>query len=172
MASGRTKKKGRKAKLGAEKRPPWRPTKLTPRLQETLCEFLARGYFFEHACAAVGVSSETVNNWIRLAATEDGSAEHRSFAAACAKARAEGEQIYLHGIRAKGDADWKADAWILSRLNPKRYAEAAKLEHTGAEGGPIQITGARDRLLARLARLAPPDGESEAGGEPDGRGGG
>lgn len=37
-------------------------------------------------------------------------------------------------------------------------------EHTGKDGGPIEVDAVRERIAERLARLAPPDAETKEGG--------
>jgi hypothetical protein len=34
-----------------------------------------------------------------------------------------------------------AQRWFAGRLDPKNYADRTKLEHSGAEGGPIKLEG-------------------------------
>ena len=63
-----------------------------------------------------------------------------------------------------------ARKWILARMAPKRYGDRVALEHTGADGGPIQTEGeyritpedeeAIRRIAAVRARL-----KTEAAGE-------
>jgi hypothetical protein len=88
------------------------------------------------------------------------------FARAFLTAKAQGESGYLKAIRVKSEAtermfnpaDWKADAWMLERLNPRRYGPAAqKLELAGAEGGPIQVVGAEAKSAVLNAIWGAPD---------------
>ena len=49
---------------------------------------------------------------------------------------------------------------------PHKYRETTRLEHTGADGGPIEVADVRERLAARLAALAERRRASEADTEP------
>lgn len=177
MASRRTTKKRGKAKAEpAVKRPRGCPTKLTQAVSDRLCEIVAGGDFVHWAAAEVGVTEKTLWNWIERGDAYDaaepgdrvaGDVIFYNFARAFQRARAAGEKLRMQRAEMDGDPT-KLARWGLEKINPKKFGPTAKVEHVGAEGGPIQITGARDRLLARLARLTPPEGEGEAGGEPDG----
>lgn len=37
--------------------------------------------------------------------------------------------------------DWKAAAWLLERMDPARFARITRHEVTGAEGGPVEVSG-------------------------------
>jgi len=135
-------------------------TVLNDEVQARLCTLVAGGEFVHVACGLVGISDESVSRWLkRAAAVEAGeevpdtdglpAARCVEFARAFLSAKATGEAVYVSRIREKSEhsdrslnpADWKADAWILERLNPRKYGPAAqKFEHAGAEGGPIQVT--------------------------------
>ena len=177
MASRRTTKTSGTAKAEpAVTRPRGCPTKLTQAVSDRLCELVAAGDFVHWAAAEVGIGETTLWEWIQkgeaydLATAGERIAGHeifRNFARAFQRARAAGEKLRMQRAEIDGDPT-KLARWGLEKINPKKFGPTAKVEHTGAEGGPIQITGARDRLLARLARLAPPEGEGEARGEPDG----
>lgn len=135
-------------------------TVLNDEVQARLCSLVAAGEFVHVACGLVGVSEDSVSRWLkRAAAAEAGedvpdtdglpAARCAEFARAFLSAKSTGEAVYVSRIREKSEhsdrslnpADWKADAWILERLNPRKYGPAAqKLEHSGPEGGPMQVT--------------------------------
>lgn len=47
------------------------------------------------------------------------------------------------------EIDWRAGAWLLERKFPERYGNRQRVEHTGADGGPIRSTAAPD--LSKLS---------------------
>lgn len=120
-----------------------RPTKLTPELQAKLCGLLREGKFFRHACNACGVDENTVNGWLSKAKEPGASQELIDFSVACVRARDEGEQRLIENMRTMAieKLDWKQEAWILERMNPKQYHLTTKSEISGPEGGAIQISG-------------------------------
>jgi hypothetical protein len=134
-------------------------TVLTDEVQVKLCELVAAGEFVHVACGLVGVSDDSVAYWLKRAAavkaaedvpdTEGLSAERcTAFAQAFLRAKAAGAAVYIANIRRKSEgsdrssnpADWKADAWILERLQPRVFGPAAnKIELTGADAGPVKV---------------------------------
>lgn len=153
-------------------------TVLTDEVQARLCSLVAAGEFVHVACGLVGVSEDSVSRWLkRAAAHEAGEALPETadalpgercadFARAFLSAKSKGEAVYVSRIREKSEhsdrslnpADWKADAWILERLNPRKYGPAAqKLELAGAEGGPIQVVGAEAKSAVLNAIWGPSD---------------
>ena len=105
------------------KRPNGRPSKLTPKLQENICELLAKGNYFTTACEAVGISVECQQNWMRLATT--GAEPYLSFSLAVKNAQAQAEDALLSRIRDVGmnpeTQNWPAAAWILERTRPQKF---------------------------------------------------
>lgn len=152
-------------------------TVLTDEVQAELCKLVASGEFVHVACGLVGISEDSVSRWLKRAAAveagedvpdTDGFPAERcaEFARAFLTAKAKGESGYLRAIRLKSEhsdrclnpADWKADAWMLERLNPRRYGPAAqKLEHSGPEGGPMQVVGAEAKSAVLNAIWGAPD---------------
>jgi len=152
-------------------------TVLTDEVQAKLCELVAAGEFVHTACGLVGISDESVTRWLKRAAAHDAGEEVPDtdglpaarcveFARAFLTAKSTGEAGYVQAIRIKSEsteraynpADWKADAWILERLNPRKYGPAAqKLEHSGPEGGPMQMVGAEAKSAVLNAIWGAPD---------------
>lgn len=143
--------------------PQGRPSDFTPEIAEKICSQLASGPSLLEICKSPDMPAEsTVRAW----ALDD----LQGFAAKYARAR---ELGYLRmademlGIADDGLNDWMerrkaggevetvvdhehitrsrlrfdARRWLLSKCLPKIYGD--KLEHTGPDGGPIQVTVAR-----------------------------
>ena len=99
------------------------PTKLTAEIRDKVIALVRRGSHRETACAAVGVSSNTLRRWLSRA--EEGgphSLRYRRFAEDLDKAEAEAETLTMSAIVHAGKADWRALAWILERRGPQRWS--------------------------------------------------
>lgn len=163
-------------------------TVLTDEVQEKLCELVAAGEFVHVACGLVGISEDSVARWLKRAAAHDAGealpetadalpgARCAAFARSFLKAKAAGEAVYLDRIREKAErsdrkfnpADWKADAWILERLNPRKFGPAAhKLEHSGPDGSAVKVEVAKVVLFpaeddsGSTGSLAPESGAAD-----------
>jgi len=102
-----------------------RPTKvLDPKVATKVLAHMRAGGFVSHAAAKAGVHRDTVLEWVRRGKAEDAGHYH-DFALAFAEARAEGCEAHIQAIRdathGAGNADWKAHAFILSRLDPATF---------------------------------------------------
>lgn len=149
-----------------------RPTKLTAKITEAVCDAIREGLSIEGACSHAGIARSTFHDWVSRG--EDGEAEFSDFADQTARARAEVEERLLGSIewaagkrmrrRALGtgsdfetfeeeERDWRAAAWLLERKFPEAYGNKQTLEHTGKDGGPIGVSvDARERLEDLLKR--------------------
>jgi hypothetical protein len=117
------------------KRGPGRPTLYAPEIGRRLSETMAEGFSLEAAAASVGLSPRVVFDWQNrhpefLQAVEDGRQQALLFWERKAIAMAEG---------ARGNAQ----LIILALKNRSRAAsgwhDAQRLEHTGGDGGPVQV---------------------------------
>ena len=146
-----------------------RPTKLTPEVQENICNWLKLGYYQEDAAIMAGISASTYYEWIKkgeservaLESGEDMLAlpEHPlpassekaqeielvypflEFSEAVKKARAEAEGAHIRNIRKAADNGvWQASAWFLERSHPKKWGKRSQLElQAGQADEPIQF---------------------------------
>ncbi|MFI6536703.1 hypothetical protein ACIBHY_29925 [Nonomuraea sp. NPDC050547] len=169
------------------KQPGGRRTKLTPELQERLCNHVREGLYLATACALTNVGESTIYRWLSDAAKEDAPQELRDFAEAVEQARAEAEvaavnvifQDFKGGVLIKRserpdgsvEEQWtppngKLALEYLARTRRDRYQPVKALEITGKDGGPVamshgvDLTGLADRV-AQAAREA----QADDGGE-------
>jgi hypothetical protein len=117
-----------------------RPTKLTATVQDTICEALRRGCYYETAAALAGISIRTLRNWLRAGArARDDEAHGRvldpyerllaEFLVACRQAEAEMEHTALGEISRHGEKEWTAHAWRLERRWPEKYGRRERVNH-------------------------------------------
>jgi hypothetical protein len=100
-----------------------RPTKLTDNLTDQVVELLEAGVPRETAALALGLGASTFYDWMRRgdpSGTAKKDSSHREFRERVEQACREGERRLVEKIA--GDSDWRAQAWLLARLNPDRFA--------------------------------------------------
>lgn len=118
-----------------KKRPP--KTKLTPELQERIVAFLRAGNYVETASACAGIHKDTFYEWCKKG--RKGEEPFATFVAAVDKAIAESEARDVALIGKAATENWQAAAWRLERKMPHKWGRHERHEHTGADGGAIQV---------------------------------
>jgi hypothetical protein len=98
-----------------------RPTKLTPELITKFSKALTRSWYVSVACNLVGLSHQTVHNWIKKG-KRDRTGIHGQFVEAIKKALAEAEAGAVTIIQLAARDHWQAAAWMLERRHPGRWA--------------------------------------------------
>lgn len=146
-----------KKKLG----PPFRAhLRLTPKLQEELCNLLLDGNYVETACAVVGLPKKSFYAFMRQgrdaaeACEKEGrrpTAQERKFIKfneAVRSAMAEAEARDIRNLRMAGAHDWRALAWRLERRHPKRWGQRADITSDGKalQGGGLTLAALREFL--------------------------
>lgn len=127
-----------------------RPTVLTPQIAAAVCEKLAEVGSLRRVCADPSMPSEdSVRRWY---------VQNADFAREYTRAKEAGIDALVDesldiidqappslesGATDTGHVAWaKARTeyrrWLAERMMPKKYGNSQKLEHTGADGGPIQ----------------------------------
>lgn len=120
-----------------------RPSAYNEKTARKLCEGLAAGLSLRQVCQQDGMPGKsTVLRWLFDEDKQD-------FWDQYARAR----EIQLHGFsdeltdlsdaakdvqKAKLQIDTRK--WLLSKLLPKKYGEKQQLEHSGPDGGPVQVS--------------------------------
>lgn len=130
-----------------------RPSKLTDELQEKLCDRLRQGNYYEAACGAVGIEYQTFRNWMQRG-EQAKSGKYFEFFEAVTRAEYEAEARMVEMWQAQMPEDWRAARDFLARRYPERWLNRERLEHSGPDGGAIEISAARQELDARLDSLA------------------
>lgn len=124
-----------------------RPCKLTPEVQERLLTAIRQGLKYDTACALAGITYHTMRNWmIAGESTKDGI--YFNFFTALKKAEAEAEEELIKSIRNAGHREWQANAWILERRYPERWARRERSENVTINVDLDQLT---DDQLTRIA---------------------
>ena len=127
-------------------RPPGRPTKFTPEVQQRILDALKGGNYRETAAQYAGIGLETFYGW--MARGRAGEPGFREFAEAVEQAIAQAEirDVLLIGEAAK--KDWRAAAWRRERITPQRFGQRLNLGASAGEG-PVEFTlkvgGAKER---------------------------
>jgi len=115
-----------------------RPTKLTPETQKRICDAVSAGNYYEPACSYVGISYQTMRNWI-LRGEEAKSGIYFEFVDALTRAEAEAEVKIVGLWEAQIPADWRAARDFLERRYNDRWGRREKQEITGTGGGPFTV---------------------------------
>ncbi|AFX99943.1 hypothetical protein [Bdellovibrio bacteriovorus] len=131
--------------------------KLTDQLIETIAQAIRVGSYVETAVALAGVSKDSFYRWLRQAESDDSTLLTVKLSDAVKKALAESEKRDLDVIdKAAQEGEWTAAAWRLERKFPNKWGRQSKvqLEHTGMDGGPIEIQSmTEDEMETRIEKL-------------------
>ena len=133
-----------------------RRCKLTPELQEKVCDVIRKGNYIEVACGYVGINAATYYNWMKKGRAEK-SGKFLDFLNAVKKAEESAEVMYLDEIRKASSTSWQAAAWYLERKYPDRWGRKLRTEETN-----VPTTGEVDHqaILAAIKEI-----ESEGTGK-------
>lgn len=104
-------------------RPAGGPTKLTPQMHKDICNWLRAGNYLNTTARLVGVHMYSIYRWLERGHKEK-KGIYRDFLMDVRKAQAEAETKLLSYVNGAGRKDWKAAAWRLERLQPKKYGPA------------------------------------------------
>lgn len=145
-----------------------RPTIFSQQVAAAICFELATGRSLRRVCAGEAMPAEsTVRNWaltneqfgkayreardLGLDAMADETLDIADDGRNDTQIGEDGKEIvnYDHIQRSRVRVDTRK--WYLSKLAPKRYGDSARIEHTGADGGPIR-TANLNFDVAALAR--------------------
>lgn len=134
-----------------------KPVRYSPRIADTILERIAGGASLRAVCGEEGMPS--FQSWLRWVAEDRDGLRSRYEVAMDMRAQfladelieiADAAPAVATGGPGTGEASAKVQAaklrvdarkWLLARLSPKRYGDRVALEHTGAEGGPIETRG-------------------------------
>lgn len=154
--------------------------KLTQENADAIVKAMRGGAYFKDACRHAGIDESTGYRWMAEGevpapperAPHHTEASHRKLVdrweLACKfrhdieKAEADAKIAALARIRQAGqNGIWTADAWYLERRYPHEFGRRIH-EVSGPDGGPIEVSDARDRVASLLARFTGDDDEPVA----------
>ena len=128
---------------------PGRHTKLTPELQQLLCQAVAVGATDRLACQYAGISQESLYTWLEKGRA--GTQPYAEFAEAFQKAKGRHAILSRAKIeKAASDGTWQASAWIMERKYPEEYGRSVQELHHKVDYAKLS-----DEQLARLAAGEP-----------------
>jgi hypothetical protein len=107
--------------------PRGRPCKLTPELQQRLCDALAAGNYYQAACGYAGISYKVFREWM-VKGEKAKSGQFRDFREAVTKAKTEAEVAVVAFWRAQLPSDWRACRDFLARRYPQRWGPMQRHE--------------------------------------------
>lgn len=107
-----------------------RPLKLTPEIQDRICEALRAGNTRRDSAAHAGVSHSAFAKWIQLGKQKGARAVYFAFADACEKAESQAIVRNVAIIQKAAETSWQAAAWWLERRRPNDYAKREKRDVT------------------------------------------
>lgn len=148
-----------------------RPTKLTPELQEEICKIIRAGNYIETAAAYVGISKNTIYDWMRRGAREKerlkknprakmkkSEAPFVEFSDSIEKALAYAEVRDVAIIGKAAETQWQAAAWRLERKFRDRWGRNDFKDHEKLE---IQLEKAKLEIQLLEERIKQMKGESK-----------
>src|SRR5258708_28271967 len=112
----------RTKKRAVKPNPVGRPTIRTPAIAQILCECIARGMPYVHACGTAGISRSVFDEWKR---------EDEGFRQQIEQAIAQGVNERLKTITEASSTDWRAAPWLLEHFQPQHLAQT-RIEMTPA----------------------------------------
>ena len=107
------------------------PSKYTPERVKRFLDAIRVGSPYSHAAQYAGIDHDTFLNWRK---------RYSEFSDAVKEAEGAATVGWLAKIeKAASDGNWQAAAWKLERRYPDDFGRRERIEHTGADGGPIQV---------------------------------
>lgn len=97
-----------------------RPSKLTPEVQERICQAIRAGNYYEAACAYAGIDYSTFRRWI-IKGEKAKSGRYHNFCEAIKRAEHEAEVRLVAMWQKHMPENWQAIATFLERRYPDRW---------------------------------------------------
>ena len=130
----------------------------TQEIADTICERIAGGETLRGICRDEGMPDKvTVLRWLRL---------HEDFRTHYTRAREDQADSWADEIVEIADERHPEDAararlmidarkWLMGKSDPKKYSDKIAHQHTGPNGGPIQVVDLSKLSDDQLAALEP-----------------
>jgi hypothetical protein len=138
-----------------------RPTKLTPEVQDAICNAIRHGATYQAASEAAGVAYDTFNEW-----RKDIRAKYVKFSEAVRRANADAMLDLIAKVEAAGEKDWRASAWILERRFKSDFGQAVDVTSAGEKIG-ANDSDTRSEILRKLDSIAAATGAESVSVKPD-----
>ncbi len=141
-----------------------------PDIRQKILDAYEYGASYEVAAHHAGIHPDTFQAWRKKGRTDletgDTNTTYAQLVTDLQRARAKSEITLVKRIRALGRDDWRANAFVLERRFPERWARRDHVDVSVSERSkPQQVTPEgerRDEIMAVLASaLAPPAGGDE-----------
>lgn len=116
-----------------------RPTKLTPEVQEKICNAIRAGNYYEAACAYAGIGYSTFRTWM-IKGEKARSGKYREFVEAIKKAEYEAEVRLVAQWQKHMPENWQAIATFLERRYPERWGRRLDLKQDIKQEVQGQVT--------------------------------
>ena len=108
-----------------------RKTKLTPEVQDLICQAIRAGNYARVAAAYAGITEATYYNWLKRGETAK-SGLYFDFFEAVKKAEADAQTRNVAIIQQAAKKTWQAAAWWLERKFPNDWGKQVQEQaHTG-----------------------------------------
>jgi transposase-like protein len=125
-----------------------RPTKYKPEYCEAVIKVGEEGGWLAEMAEECDVCRSTMDNWV---------AEHPEFLEALTRAKQKAQAWFEKAGRTGLIADkFNSSLWAkqMSARHPDEYSERKKFEHTGRDGGAINVRSASELTDDQLAAIA------------------
>lgn len=137
-----------------------RPLKLTPHVVKTVCQMVRDGNYLKIACAAAGISADTLEAWRKRG--NNGEEPYADFARQLAAAELAAETTLVKIWHDAAPEDWRAARDLLARRFPERWEREAEV--VNAQITPDycvvihldEIGGPREKPAIEVAALPTP----------------
>ena len=132
-----------------------RPSKLTPAIQEAICDAIRkRGAFRNDAAAQAGVNESTVSTWFVGGSRDDSKPELRAFHLAVLKAEADLIESLVSNVMNAAAHHPKLGLTFLSRRFPSRFGRKDNVPEQTAEDRANDAAVVRELVIERIERLS------------------
>lgn len=137
-----------------------RPSKFTPEIRAKIIKALKGGNYRCVAARHAGVGQSVLARWLAWGRKRSQKyAEFRKFREAVLEAEAAAEVFHVQQIEKAAKKDYKASVEWLQRKRNERWSRSDRVQHTGKDGGPIQLQIVEE--LVDAAEQAKANGDSE-----------
>lgn len=122
---------------------------LTPALAEQLIAAAKSGLFKEACARCVGISEETLDQWLKMGLSPGATNPYRDFARVFV-AQEEGQALpHINAIKSAAAVDWRAAVTWLQLRHPEVWGPRATRNHSAASLRPSEADAAAEAEMVR-----------------------